>query len=130
MLLYFLAHYQRLAAIGKCGGKDVAVAAVGKLQSLAQLLYALGKIAHSDVRFSQFLHLLYVGFRESQDLYNLKYAPREIGYVCVRRVELAVGVQLVYVQPLRQGVVAAGFLNAGVGLVKVFADFIAVCCSI
>ena len=61
LLFYLFALYQHLAAVIQGGGKDVAVAAVGELESLAQLLYALGEIPYRDVGLSQCLHPLYVG---------------------------------------------------------------------
>ena len=44
-----LAPHKHLAAVGKSGGKEIDVATLGELQTLAQLLHSIGEVTHCKV---------------------------------------------------------------------------------
>ena len=49
MILYLFAQNKHLAPIGERGGEYVVVPAVGKFKAFAQLLDAVGEVAHGDI---------------------------------------------------------------------------------
>ena len=87
---------QDLVTLGKGGGKEVGVAALGQAEALAQVGHGGGKIAHGEVGLAQVgQEGLQLPLAKSGIRLDTEDPAREGGNPTVGGVEMAVGVEFI-----------------------------------